>query len=60
MSFAYNVGIGNLQKAPCSGSTRQVTLPAPQTSLRKWNKAGGKVMNGLTRRRAAEAALYRS
>lgn len=24
-----------------------------------WNKAGGKVLNGLVRRRAAEAALYR-
>jgi len=23
-----------------------------------WNKAGGKVMAGLTRRRAAEAALF--
>lgn len=25
----------------------------------RWNRAGGKVMSGLTRRRAAEAKLYR-
>jgi lysozyme len=24
----------------------------------KWNRSGGKILNGLTKRRAAEAALY--
>ena len=33
---------------------RWVDVP---TELRKWNKAGGRVLRGLTLRREAEAAL---
>jgi lysozyme len=35
--------------------------PADKTirdEFMKWNKGGGKVLNGLTRRREAEANLY--
>jgi lysozyme len=31
---------------------------AIRAEFMKWNKAGGKVLNGLTRRRQAEADLY--
>ena len=57
--FAYNVGLGNLQK-----STLLRVLNANPNDLEirnqfmRWNKAGGKVLNGLTRRRQAEADLY--
>ncbi|QDY81941.1 hypothetical protein FQU75_00210 [Paenibacillus polymyxa] len=52
-SFCYNCGAGNL-KALCKGRT------AAQigASITKYDKAGGKVLAGLTRRRAAELALY--
>jgi lysozyme len=57
--FAYNVGIGNLKK---STLLRKVNInPNDETiadEFAKWNKAGGKVLNGLTRRRLAEADLY--
>ena len=57
--FAYNVGIGNLKK---STLLRKVNVnPNDETialEFAKWNKAGGKVLNGLVRRRKAEADLY--
>jgi lysozyme len=58
-SFAYNVGVFNLQKStllklvninPNDGNIAKEFL--------KWNKAAGKVLNGLTNRRIAESALY--
>jgi len=58
-SFAYNVGVANLQKStllklvninPNDGNIAKEFL--------KWNKAAGKVLNGLTNRRIAESALY--
>jgi lysozyme len=59
VSFAYNLGIGNLSK---STLLKKVNAMPYDTTIRaeflKWNKAGGKVLNGLTRRRTAEADLY--
>jgi lysozyme len=59
VSFAYNCGIGNLQK---STLLKKVNLnpndPTIKAEFLKWNKAGGKVLAGLTRRREAEATLY--
>ena len=58
-SFAYNVGLGNLQK---STLIKKVNLNPADPSIRlefmKWNKGAGKVLAGLTRRRQAEADLY--
>lgn len=58
-SFAYNVGLGNLQK---STLLRLCLHGAPSDQIerefQKWNHAGGKVVDGLTRRRKAEAKLY--
>lgn len=59
VSFAYNCGIANLQK---STLLKKVNANHSDQSIRaeflKWNKAGGKVLAGLTRRREAEANLY--
>ena len=57
-SFAYNVGSGALEKSTLlkllnGGSNR--TQVADQ--FLRWNKAGGKVLLGLTKRRAADACL---
>jgi lysozyme len=57
--FAYNVGIGNLKK---STLLRKVNVnPNDETianEFLRWNRAGGKVLRGLTRRRQAESDLY--
>lgn len=59
VSFAYNCGIANLKS---STLLRKVNAnpndPTIRAEFEKWNKAGGKVLAGLTRRRKAEADLY--
>lgn len=59
VSFSYNVGVGNLRR---STLLKKVNINPDDQSIRdefmKWNKAGGVVLNGLTRRRKAEADLY--
>ena len=58
-SFAYNCGVVNLQK---STLLKKVNAnhndPTIKDEFLKWNKAGGKVLAGLTRRREAESNLY--
>lgn len=56
--FAYNVGLGNLKASTllrhhCAGHPAQAAA-----EFARWNKAAGKVLAGLSKRRAAEAALY--
>ncbi|MVZ65046.1 glycoside hydrolase family protein [Sphingobacterium sp. DK4209] len=59
VSFTFNLGGANLSK---STLLRKVNAnpndPTIASEFVKWNKAGGKVLNGLTRRRKAEAELY--
>lgn len=67
VSFAYNVGLDIDEDSQAEGLGDSTLLrkhlagdfagAAAQFAL--WNKNDGKVMAGLTRRRAAEAALYR-
>ena len=58
-SFAYNIGVNNLSK---STLLKLVNINPNDAMIAKeflkWNKAGGKVLNGLTNRRIAESALY--
>jgi len=60
VSFCYNVGVGNLEK---STLLRKVNMNAPleeiEAEFMRWNKSKGQVLPGLTKRRKAEAALYR-
>jgi lysozyme len=59
VSFAYNAGVGNLQK---STLLKKVNANPSDASIRdefmKWDKAAGKKLAGLTKRRRAEADLY--
>ena len=59
VSFAYNVGTGNLQKSTLikkvNANPKDVTIA---DEFLKWNKSAGRVLAGLTRRRHAEANLY--
>jgi lysozyme len=60
VSFAYNLGQGNLLKSTLLRKHKAGDFAGAANEFRKWNKAAGRVMAGLTRRRAAEAALYQS
>lgn len=59
VSLAYNIGIGAFKD---STLLKKVNVNPNDESIRKefkrWNRAGGKVLNGLTRRRNEEADLY--
>ena len=58
VSFAYNVGLGGLKKSSVLRNHNAGDKTAAARSFGLWNKAGGQVMAGLTRRRAEEAAMY--
>ena len=59
VSFAYNVGTGNFSS---STLLKKVNKNPDDLTIKdeflRWNKAGGKVLNGLTNRRNEEAILY--
>lgn len=58
VSFSYNVGVGNLRKSPVLRAVNAGDFAAVPRRLQLWNKAGGRVLPGLVKRRAAEAALF--
>jgi lysozyme len=57
--FAFNVGLGNLSKSTLLkmvlSNPNDPKIPA---EFAKWNKAGGKVVQGLVKRRQKEGELY--
>lgn len=64
ISFAFNLGLGNLRKSTLCKKLYlmkqhdQKSILAVADEFLKWNKAGGKVLNGLVRRRQAERNLF--
>lgn len=58
VSFAFNVGPGNLRKSSVLRHHLARNYARAADSFRLWNKAAGRVMSGLTRRREAERKLY--
>lgn len=58
VSFCYNVGPGNFRTSSVLRYTNQGRFAEVPGRLMLWNKAKGRVLRGLTRRRTAEAALY--
>lgn len=58
VSFAFNCGVGALRKSSLLKAHNRGDKQAAARAFALWNKSGGKVYAGLTRRRAAEAALY--
>lgn len=58
-SFAFNLGLGNLRKSTLLRKIRaNPNDPAIRAEFLKWNRAGGQVLAGLTRRRKSESDLY--
>jgi lysozyme len=58
VSFAYNVGNGNFNSSTLLRWLNQGNYKEASSQLLKWNKSKGVVLNGLTRRRKAEKALF--
>lgn len=59
VSFTFNVGVGNFGKSTLLKKVKaNPDDPAIRNEFARWNKGGGKVLPGLTRRRKEEADLY--
>ncbi len=56
--LAYNVGLGNFKKSTVLKAHNRGDIQSASRAFGLFNKAHGKVLAGLTRRRASEAALY--
>ena len=58
VSFAYNVGLSALNDSTLLRLHKAGDYAGAKAQFARWDKNDGKVMKGLARRRAAEAALY--
>ncbi|EQC0055627.1 lysozyme [Klebsiella oxytoca] len=59
-SFTYNLGARSLSTSTLLRKLNAGDYTGAADEFLRWNKAGGKVLNGLTRRREAERALFLS
>lgn len=58
VSLAYNVGLGNFRKSSVLRYHNEGQKALASNAFLLWNKAAGRVMTGLTRRRGEERKLY--
>lgn len=57
-SFCFNVGLGNYKISTLRMKLNRGDYEEAAEQFQKWNKGGGRVLKGLTRRRLAEKQLY--
>ncbi|MDH0640607.1 lysozyme [Pseudomonas sp. GD03860] len=58
VSFTYNLGAANLESSTLLRLLNRGDYVGAAEQFPRWNKAGGKELAGLTRRRAAERAMF--
>lgn len=58
VSFTFNCGVGALATSTLLKKHRARDYAGAAREFKKWNRAGGRVLAGLSRRRKAEATLY--
>jgi lysozyme len=58
VSLAFNVGCANFKSSTLVKMIRAGNLRGAADQFLRWNKANGKIMDGLTRRREAERDLF--
>jgi len=58
VSFSFNLGLGTLQRSTVRSALLRNDEETAINTLLKYCRAGGKVLKGLERRRAAEADLF--
>ena len=59
ISFAYNCGVGNYRVSTLKRRVDAADWPGAAEQILKWDKAAGRVLPGLTRRRRCEALLLK-
>lgn len=60
VSLAYNIGLGNLARSGLLNKVNREDFTGAAESFPLWNKAGGKVDSGLSKRREEEKGLFLS
>lgn len=55
--FAFNVGVNALKNSTLRKKVNTEDWEGAKKEILKWNKGGGKVLSGLTKRRIAESRL---
>ena len=60
VAWTYNLGPTNLKESTMLRKLNYGDYASVPDEMRRWNKAGGEVLNGLVRRRDAEANLFSS
>lgn len=60
VSFTFNLGGGALQRSTLRSMLNRGDYIGASDEFPKWRRAGGRVVRGLVRRRAAERALFLS
>ena len=58
VSWVFSLGVGNLKSSTLLKTLNIGNYRGVPEQIMRWNKAGGKVLEGLTRRRQAEADLF--
>lgn len=58
VSWVFNLGSGNLSSSTLLKKLNNSEYDEVPAQIKRWNKAGGKVLDGLIRRREAEALLF--
>jgi lysozyme len=59
VALAFNIGAGAFAGSTLVRLLNGKDYEGAAAQFERWNRAGGKALAGLTRRRAAEAALFR-
>ena len=57
-SWVYNLGSSNLMSSTMLTLLNEGKYDEVPQQIKRWNKAGGKVLDGLVKRREAEALLF--
>lgn len=58
VSWVFNLGSTNLSSSTLLKKINNSEYDEVPSQIKRWNKAGGKVLDGLIRRREAEALLF--
>ena len=60
VAWTFNLGPGNLKESTLLKVLNNEDYTSVPREMKRWNKAGGKTLDGLIRRREAESLLFQS
>ena len=58
VAWTFNLGPGNLRESTMLKKLNKADYTSVPNEMKRWNKAGGKTLDGLIRRRKAEGLLF--